>query len=243
MRHYPTHLKRTVDRCGYLALASTRASENHNTIHLSHSKCKSYSCEICRKRNLKILRGRIFQATAQGTWRFATLTIPVGRTPTQEQYAALANTWRLFCVRLRQAYPKIKYIKVLDTGTGGNCHYHMLCNEYIARDWLLQTWTACGGGYIVDIRLIPGKAAATYVSKYISSLKQLRSNIERVVFEANLRRFSASSNTMPNYDKRASTLLLRCYSMKTLLEFILSELWFKADKPLYIPIASCYSPP
>jgi hypothetical protein len=152
----------------------------------------------------------------------------------------LAKVWQRFGVRLRQSFPKLRYIKVLDTGTGGNCHYHVLCDTYIDRDWLLRTWTACGGGYIVDIRLVPSKAAAGYVSKYISSLKAIREDVEKAIYEASLRRFSASKDALPKYDRRVCNLLARCYDMDTLINFLTDQYLPALGLDGLIPLASVF---
>jgi len=221
---YPRHIARTVNRCGLLSFASTRISECHRIIHLSKSRCKSYSCPRCRPKVIRRTRARAIVASTQGTWRFWTLTIPVGPRPVAERYYALRNAWHSFSRKLKKQYPSIKYIRMIDTGSGGNCHYHVMVNAYIPVDVLRSLWVASGGGYIINVKLIPAKAAAIYMSKYITSTKGMRADIERILFETGSRRFSTSRNTLPPLSTGDISLILRSLSMQTLFEYLVTHL-------------------
>lgn len=223
-RSYQYHLAHSVNRCGLFAFATTRSAENHSILHLSKSRCKSYSCPRCRPQNMRRIRARFLAATSTGTWRFATLTIPVGSNPEQGKYQYLKDCWRRMSARLRKQYQGIRYIRMLDTGTGGNCHYHVLFDRYLPVGLLRSMWMSCGGGYIVDIRLIPAKCAGAYAVKYVTSLKQSRPVIEAILYETSSRRFSATNKTLPAMSKASCNLILRSYCMQTLFKFLVSWL-------------------
>lgn len=219
-RSYQFHKAHTVKRCGLFSFATTREDEVHAIVHISKSRCKSYSCPRCRPLRLRQMRARFIKGTTQGTWRFITLTIPVGEIPRAERYAYLKMCWQKMALKLRKEYPGLKYIRVLDTGVGGNCHYHILWNKFIEIKEIRKLWIASGGGFIVNSKLIPAGAAAHYMSKYVTSCKALRSDVEKIIYETSSRRFTATNDTLPKMSRKAVNLVLRSLSYDAIWDFI-----------------------
>jgi hypothetical protein len=191
-RIYSHHLHSTVSNCGRYHVITS--SEVGNSVHVSctKSRCKSWSCPRCRRWQLRRLRARLHQLPPGLHFRFCTLTIPCPDAPDESTLIALRTSWRTFIRRLRNDFPKVVYVRVLDIGQGGNFHLHLLLSSYIPISYLRSAWQNAGGGWNCDIRDIPNDAAAAYVIKYSSSGYKSTHAVEEAIFESGTRRFSFS---------------------------------------------------
>jgi hypothetical protein len=60
------------------------------------------------------------------------------------------------------------YIRVLEYQKNGNAHLHVLLNCYLPQSWVSDTWSALGGGRIVDIKRVDMHRMSRYLSKYLT---------------------------------------------------------------------------
>jgi len=62
----------------------------------------------------------------------------------------------------------VKYIAVLEFQKSGIPHLHLLVDRYIPWSWITGSWSALGGGKIVDIKYVDVHRVARYLSKYLT---------------------------------------------------------------------------
>ena len=131
--------------------------------------CKCWSCKHCGPKKAKRYRYLIAQlAEQEHLTRFLTLTLD----PKKIQGSSVSylrgvfNKFRLY-LRRRFGSP-IKYIAVLEFQKSGIAHLHVLVDRFIPQDWISDSWSALGGGNIVDIRYVDVHRIARYVSKYLT---------------------------------------------------------------------------
>ncbi len=76
------------------------------------------------------------------------------------------NKYRVYL--LRKYGHSIKYIAILEFHKSGIPHLHVLVDRYIAQAWISDSWSALGGGNIVDIRYVDVHRIAHYLAKYLT---------------------------------------------------------------------------
>jgi hypothetical protein len=206
-RNYDYHLQHTVARCGHYNIISGVSGDGVALLRCTKSRCKSWSCPTCRRRNIRRLAARLHQLPPGIRWRFLTLTIPCGPEPDKSTLIALRSAWRNFGRTLRRKYPRVHYVRVLDIGQGGNWHYHILISAYIPVSALRQLWSDFGGGWNVDIREVPDRMALHYILKYASHGYRMDPGVEAALYESGTRRYSFSAGLRFIVEKYKSMLL------------------------------------
>ncbi|HVZ60187.1 MAG TPA: hypothetical protein VG892_05325 [Terriglobales bacterium] len=74
-----------------------------------------------------------------------------------------------FRVYLQRRYSVTpQYIRILEFQVNGNPHFHILIDRYIERNWIVNAWSALGGGAMVDIRYVDVHRVSRYLSKYLT---------------------------------------------------------------------------
>jgi hypothetical protein len=140
------------------------------SLHKFHRlNCKCWSCKHCGPKKAKRYRYLIAElAEKEQLTRFVTLTLdPKKITGNSVRHLrCVFNKFRLYLGR-RYGGP-IKYIAVLEFQQNGIAHLHVLVDRFIPQAWIAETWSALGGGNIVDIRYVDVHRVARYVSKYLT---------------------------------------------------------------------------
>jgi hypothetical protein len=131
--------------------------------------CKCWDCSYCGPRKAKRYRYRISEiAEREQLCRFLTLTLdPATIEGDSARYLrAVFNKFRLY---LRRKFGvAVKYIAVLEFHRSGIAHLHLLMDRYIWWKWIRKTWSALGGGTVVDIRYVDVHRISHYLSKYLT---------------------------------------------------------------------------
>ena len=91
----------------------------------------------------------------------------------------LRSVFSKFRVYLLRRYEQpIKYITVLEFHKNGMPHLHVLVDRFIPQAWISDSWSALGGGNIVDIRYVDVHRISRYLAKYLHQ-RPLMSALER----------------------------------------------------------------
>jgi len=104
-------------------------------------------------------------------WRFITLTIPTATRPAAALDTLYASFRRLRNRKLwkRKVAGGIVGAEVTRTWDKFHVHIHILAYSlYFPQADLARAWKSCSPGRIVDIRLIPSRNAAMYLTKYVT---------------------------------------------------------------------------
>jgi len=163
-REFKKHRNRN---CGISTLSCRKAGDS--TVIMFRSKCKVWSCEDCGPKKAKLYKHLISEvAEREGLNRFLTLTLdPSKITGDSTRYLRLSfNKFRTY-IRRRYGAP-IKYIAILEFTQQGIAHLHVLVDRFIEQKWISESWSAVGGGKIVDIRWVDIHRVSHYLAKYLT---------------------------------------------------------------------------
>jgi hypothetical protein len=131
--------------------------------------CKMWGCAHCGPKKAKRYKAAIRQiAEKEQLNRFLTLTLDprkISGSPVR-YLRRIFNKFRVYL--LRKFGRSIKYIAVLEFQQNGNPHLHILVDRFIQQHWISQTWSALGGGRIVDIKFVDVHRISRYLSKYLT---------------------------------------------------------------------------
>jgi hypothetical protein len=113
---------------------------------------------------------RIRQAAERLKFRtLLTLTLDPSKLHGEDSTKYINEVFADFRVYLRR---KLGYtppfIRVLEYQKNGNAHFHVLLNCYLPQEWVSDTWSALGGGWVVDIRRVDMHRISHYLSKYLT---------------------------------------------------------------------------
>ena len=131
--------------------------------------CKCWNCKHCGPKKAKRYRYLIAQlAEQEHLTRFLTLTLDPKKIK-GNSVSHLRRVFNKFRLYLRRRFgSSIKYIAVLEFQQSGIAHLHVLVDRFIPQSWISDSWSALGGGNIVDIRAVDVHRIARYVSKYLT---------------------------------------------------------------------------
>ncbi len=131
--------------------------------------CKTWGCCYCGPRKAKRYKHLIRQAAErEQLTRFLTLTLDPSliEGDSVRYLRRVFNKFRLY-LRRRFSTP-VKYIAVLEFQKSGIAHLHLLVDRFIPWDWIRESWSALGGGTVVDIRYVDVHRISRYLSKYLT---------------------------------------------------------------------------
>jgi hypothetical protein len=131
--------------------------------------CKCWGCKHCGPKKAKRYRYLIAQlAEQEHLTRFLTLTLDPKKIQ-GNSVSYLRGVFNKFRLYLRRKFGSpIKYIAVLEFQKSGIAHLHVLVDRFIPQNWISDSWSALGGGNIVDIRYVDVHRISRYVSKYLT---------------------------------------------------------------------------
>lgn len=132
--------------------------------------CKCWGCSGCGPRRAAKYAIRIRQAAERLKLRtLLTLTLDPSKLHGEESTKYINEVFADFRVYLRR---KLGYappfIRVLEYQKNGNAHLHVLLNCYLPQAWVSETWSALGGGCVVDIKRVDMHRVSRYLSKYLT---------------------------------------------------------------------------
>jgi hypothetical protein len=153
--------------CGKAVAVGT--SLDSSEVRFARINCKCWACPYCGPKKAKRYRCAVREnAQRLKLNRFLTLTLDPSKIE-GDPVRYLRGVFNEFRVYLRRKFGVApQYIAVLEFQKSGNPHLHILLDRYIERNWIAQTWSAIGGGRIVDIRFVDIGRISNYVSKYLT---------------------------------------------------------------------------
>jgi hypothetical protein len=133
-------------------------------------RCKCWGCPVCGPRRAARYAIQIRKAAQRlGLKTLLTLTLDPSKLHGEESTKYINEVFADFRVYLRRklGYAPV-YIRVLEYQKNGNAHLHILLSCYLEQAWISETWSALGGGRIVDIRRVDMHRVSHYLSKYLT---------------------------------------------------------------------------
>jgi hypothetical protein len=183
--------------------------------------CKCWDCCYCGPRKATRYRYRIAEiAEREQLKRFLTLTLDPSKIEgdSARYLRAVFNKFRLY---LRRKFGvAVKYIAVLEFHKSGVAHLHLLMDRFIWWRWIKKTWSALGGGTVVDIRYVDVHRISHYLSKYLT--KELLLSAPK-----RSRRVTTSRSIRLNEKKSEEQ---RWTLLKISIFFLFSRLWQEAGE-------------
>ena len=162
--------------CGTMCVAGRVEDGNRKVFRYVRLKCKSWSCGECGPKRAHHLQKAIQSyAIENHLTRFLTLTLdPATAPPLDECIPYIRSAWAKFRVYLARRYGvsrqrRICFIAILEVQQSGYPHLHVLIDRYIPWEWIKASWTALGGGRVVDIRRVYDlHRIGHYLAKYLT---------------------------------------------------------------------------
>ena len=156
-------------RCRYCGAWTVVGRSEDGTFIFRRVNCKTWGCALCGPRKAKLYKWAIRHlAEQEGLSRFLTLTLDPAKIAGQP-VRYLRQVFNKFRTYLRRKYEVlVKYIAVLEFQKSGIPHLHLLVDRYIPWSWITGSWSALGGGKIVDIKYVDVHRVARYLSKYLT---------------------------------------------------------------------------
>jgi hypothetical protein len=131
--------------------------------------CKTWGCCYCGPRKAKRYRYLICQvAEREQLTRFLTLTLDPSLIE-GDSVRYLRRVFDKFRIYLRRRFGNpVKYIAVLEFHKSRIAHLHLLVDRFIPWEWIKDSWSALGGGTVVDVRFVDVHRISRYLSKYLT---------------------------------------------------------------------------
>ena len=131
--------------------------------------CKTWGCIYCGPRKARLYKHLIGKiAEREQLTRCVTLTLDPSkiRGNSVRYLRSVFNKFRLYL--RRKFHVIVKYIAVLEFQKNGIAHLHLLVDRFIPRAWIKRSWSAVGGGSVVDVRFVDVHRLSRYLSKYLT---------------------------------------------------------------------------
>jgi hypothetical protein len=131
--------------------------------------CKTWVCEYCGPRKAWRYKQAIRAiAERHSLTRFLTLTLDPSKIE-GDPVRYLRRVFNKFRVSLLRKFGcSVTYIAILEFHKSGIPHLHVLINRFILQRWISESWSALGGGEIVDIRFVDVHRISHYLAKYLT---------------------------------------------------------------------------
>lgn len=132
------------------------------------SRCKSWSCPVCRPIKANIVRNYILDNFETNNLFMITLTFFHSGT-VESCWEQLGPRWNRMRTYIAKKYGKFSYIRIVEPHkSGGWPHMHILVKGHVMKLDVVKSITGWGFGWNMDCVRIPYKTAAKYVSKYLT---------------------------------------------------------------------------
>lgn len=184
------------------------------------TSCKTWSCEICRKRNLAYVKLRMeYGCSALGEFYLITVTLQADSAHGRDA-RAVRTVWEQLIRFLKLKSPQLTWMKIVELTKQGTPHLHLLVGglgkrkdscarkgefkhsvkntfRACAEDCLIHEWSQAwfgvtGDSWVVDARKGSTPARlANYLGKYLTKSYYHRKDLEEMGFK---RRWSCARN-------------------------------------------------
>jgi hypothetical protein len=131
-------------------------------------RCKSWDCPTCRRVKSRFYK-RVIRDLFEGQQLyFYTLTYYHSSSP-REAWKTYNRAWNRFRTTVTQRYGEMRYVRVLECHKQTNYpHLHVITDKYIPPAEYGKLAVSSGFGWSNNWARIDNKAAAGYVSKYLT---------------------------------------------------------------------------
>ena len=131
--------------------------------------CKTWDCAYCGPRKAWRYKQAIrVIAERHSLTRFLTLTLDPSKIE-GDPVRYLRRVFNKFRVSLLRKFGcSVTYIAILEFHKSGIPHLHVLIDRFILQRWISESWSALGGGGIVDIRFVDVHRISHYLAKYLT---------------------------------------------------------------------------
>jgi hypothetical protein len=139
-------------------------------VRIVRVNCKCWDCSYCGPRKAKRYK-RAIRRTAEEhrLARFLTLTVDPAKIGDDNVVRFINKTFAKWRVSLKRNFGVTpKYIRILEFQQNGNPHFHILIDRYVPHSWIVQSWSAVGGGRIINIKYVDIHRVSRYLSKYLT---------------------------------------------------------------------------
>jgi hypothetical protein len=159
-----------LSRCGRLSLRGVFTASPGKPQKVIKVTCKCWDCPQCAPRKANRYRKAIGElAHSHRLNIMLTLTLDPEKLRGEDSARYINKIFAHFRTYLKRKLGRSpKYIRVLELQKNGNAHLHVLLNDYIRQEWIVEAWSALGGGRIVDIRRVTMRKVSNYLSKYVT---------------------------------------------------------------------------
>jgi hypothetical protein len=120
-------------------------------------RCRRWKCPGCGRFNgRRLIKAFGEQARQHSLQRLLTLTLDPTRVDPQiltSQY--LMTVWAKWRIYLARRYGRrVVYLWIKERGSKGGLHLRVLIDRYLPQKCISASWSAVGGGPVVDIRYV-----------------------------------------------------------------------------------------
>ena len=131
--------------------------------------CKSWDCDFCAPRKAWRYKQAIRDiAERHSLTRFLTLTLDPSKID-GDPVRYLRRVFNKFRVSLLRKFGcSVTYIAILEFHKSGIPHLHVLIDRFVLQRWISESWSALGGGHVVDIRFVDVHRISHYLAKYLT---------------------------------------------------------------------------
>jgi hypothetical protein len=131
--------------------------------------CKTWACAYCGPRKAWRYKQAIrVIAERHSLTRFLTLTLDPSKIE-GDPVRYLRRVFNKFRVSLLRKFKcTVTYIAILEFHKSGIPHLHVLIDRFVRQQWISESWSALGGGGIVDIRHVDVHRISHYLAKYLT---------------------------------------------------------------------------
>jgi len=222
---YTRPINHLLGRKSYCGVWTVIGSAENGTQKAIRVNCKTWGCSLCGPRKARLYKFHIRRlAESEQLCRFLTLTLDPARVK-GEPVRYLRRVFNKFRFYLRRKFGSaIKYIAVLEFQQNGTPHLHVLVDRFVEWQWIRESWSALGGGTVVDIRFVDVHKISRYLSKYLTKelLLSAAGRSRRVTTARSLRLIEKA----PRHEKWT---LLRADIWSVLAQFSTQATDFKFD--------------
>lgn len=179
--------------------------------------CGKLSCPKCgRKKARAYLKAIAAAAEKARLCRHIILTLDPSKYPAgTDTVAYVRDTWNKFRTYLyRKFKDKPPFICVLELQGNGNAHLHVLFHHTLSQEWIIESWTAVGGGYEDKIRYRDVHRIAAYLAPYVTKelLERIPKGRRKVTTSRGIRLFEKKAPSGWQFTRDWMSDIERLYS-------------------------------
>jgi hypothetical protein len=220
------------------------------------SRCKKWSCPICREKRSQHHKLRINSFFGKDQLWFYTLTFK-HNLPEKQAWQKASIAWNKLNTSLHKRYGNYAYVRVLEShSTSCYPHYHFLVNRFFPAKEFGSLLLTSGFGFQARVARVSGVGAGGYISKYFVK-GWPREDAQKIREELGLRVVNYSRN-FPHYlvpsggwnfqsfsidRSSAAARILFCIQVITLRGGAIVSSHFETNKTELTLDMSGYSPP